>query len=140
MIATAIHDTLQWFADRGEPIFFFVVALMMNWAICFIAYKIISYLEKSPAFREWAREGVEDGDDTLNFKDMVGVVMMGFGIMFFWLVLDMFLGSLIFKSEHMTQIFAASSMGASLLGVGGYIKASGNKILDKIASKPTTNE
>lgn len=130
-----MNPIIQWLADRGESFFFFLVALMMNWAICYVAYKIIYYLEKNESFRNWMKDGAEDGDKVFNFKDMIGIVLMGFGIMFLWLVLDMYLGSLIFKSEHMTQIFAAASMGASLLGVGGYVKASGNKLIDKIIKK-----
>lgn len=119
----------------AEGIFFFAVALCMNWCICFVVYKITINLEKNKDFRNWIKDGIEDGDKVFNFKDMVATIMMCFGTLFFWLVLDMFFGTLIFKSEHMQQIFAASSIGASLLGVGGYIKASGNNIMDRLTRK-----
>lgn len=106
-------------AEQG---YYTIVALCINFVISFGFYRLVDNLSKNPKFRDYIKGGIEDGDGVLHFKDMIGSMMMFFGIMFFWLALDIILGSLIFDSDKLTIISAVFMMGGSLFGVGKFVK------------------
>lgn len=118
--------------QAAEAGFYFLVAIALNYILCFAVVKISKKLETSEAFRNWFKEGIEDADDELNFKDIIATASMFLGIVFFWLLMDIYLGSLIFSTEHLTTMFAVGTTGTSLLGAGGYIKTRGKDVLGKL--------
>jgi hypothetical protein len=110
-------------ADKvTEPIFYAIIAMLINLLISYGIYKFINVAAVNKALQQWLKQGIEDSDDQLHLRDIAGTVMILFGALFLWLLLDIILGSLIFNNDKFALIFSVAGISGSLLGVGNLLK------------------
>lgn len=105
-----------------ESIYYVSVALIINFVIAYMLITFVRKLSTSEKFRAWIKQGIEDADEKLNSKDLIGSLMMVIGAGFFWLLFDIILGSLIFDADKTAIMSAVFMMGGSLMGVGKFVK------------------
>jgi hypothetical protein len=111
------------FAEHlSEPIFYLFVAVLINMVIAFGLYKFINVTAVNKSLQTWLKKGIEDGDDQLHLKDIAATLMIVFGCMFLWLLIDVVLGSLIFNNDKLALIFSVAGISGSLFGVGNLLK------------------
>lgn len=105
-----------------ESLFYAAIGLMTDYFIVSVALTLVNSVKKIPAFRDWFRAAVEDGDQTPHQKDLSGTVTIAFGAVFLFVTLNVAFGSLIFGVDRIPLIGSLFGFSCVLLGVGHLIK------------------